>query len=149
MATKRRFISLVTGKPYYHGADVPARAIRRYAREVAELFRPDKIILFGSYAYGTPHTDSDVDLLVIMDARNELDQAAKISYELPAPFPADLIVCKPKNVAWRLAEGDSFLTEAISEGKVLYEEADPGMGTQGRRRLPSRRKDRRGKRAVP
>jgi predicted nucleotidyltransferase len=42
------------------------RVIRQYTREVAERFRPDKIILFGSYAYGTPHADSDVDLLVVM-----------------------------------------------------------------------------------
>ena len=43
---------------WYRGADVPMRLIRRFARQVAERFQPDKIILFGSYAYGTPHTDS-------------------------------------------------------------------------------------------
>lgn len=47
-------------------------AIRRYARRVGERFEPDKIILFGSRAYGTPHADSDVDLLVIMPARNQI-----------------------------------------------------------------------------
>jgi hypothetical protein len=36
----------------YAGPDVPLRVIRRYARRVAEQFRPDKIILFGSHAYG-------------------------------------------------------------------------------------------------
>src|SRR4051794_31061312 len=45
---------------------VPLRAIRKLAREIAEKFRPERIILFGSHAYGTPHADSDVDLLVIM-----------------------------------------------------------------------------------
>jgi predicted nucleotidyltransferase len=49
--------------------------IRRFARQVAERFQPDKIILFGSYAYGTPHADSDVDILVIMPTRNQLEQA--------------------------------------------------------------------------
>jgi predicted nucleotidyltransferase len=39
--------------------------IRRFARRVAERFQPEKIILFGSHAYGTPHADSDVDILVI------------------------------------------------------------------------------------
>src|SRR5262245_34279405 len=62
---------------YIHGADVPLSAIRRFARQVAERFHPDKIILFGSHAYGTPHADSDVDILVIMPARNQLDQAFK------------------------------------------------------------------------
>jgi predicted nucleotidyltransferase len=55
----------------YWGADVPMRVIRRFARQVAERFQPDKIILFGSYAYGTPHEDSDVDILVVMPARNQ------------------------------------------------------------------------------
>jgi predicted nucleotidyltransferase len=51
------------------------RVIRRYARAIADEFQPDKIILFGSYAYGTPHEGSDVDLLVIMPARNQHDRA--------------------------------------------------------------------------
>jgi predicted nucleotidyltransferase len=73
-------------------------AIRRYARRVAERFRPQKIILFGSDAYGQPHEDSDVELLVIMPARNQLDQAFKIRWELPAPFAMDRIVRTPKNL---------------------------------------------------
>ena len=62
---------------------------------VAEEFRPDKIVLFGSYAYGTPHEESDVDLLVVMPARNQLGQAFKIRWRLAAPFPMDLIVRTP------------------------------------------------------
>src|SRR5215813_3669123 len=98
---------------------VPFSAIRRYARQIAERFHPDKIILFGSYAYGQPHEDSDVDLLVIMPARNQHDQAVKIRWEFPAPFPMDLIVRTPKNLKWRLEEGESFHTEITSKGKVL------------------------------
>src|SRR5881628_1046407 len=96
---------------YYRGADVPMRLIRRFARQVAERFHPDKIILFGSHAYGTPHADSDVDVLVIMRARNQLDQAARISLAIDPPFPLDIIVRTPHNMGWRLAEGDSFLRE--------------------------------------
>jgi hypothetical protein len=55
---------------WYRGAEVPMSAIRQYAREVARRFGPDKIILFGSHAYGKPHADSDVDILVVMPARN-------------------------------------------------------------------------------
>ncbi len=105
----------------YRSPNIPMAVIRGYARQIAERFRPDKIILFGSYAYGQPHEDSDVDLLVIMPARNELDQSFKIRWQLPAPFAMDLIVRTPKEMKWRLEEGESFLTEITSKGKVLYE----------------------------
>jgi predicted nucleotidyltransferase len=114
------------------------RVIRRFAREVAEQFQPDKMILFGSHAYGTPHADSDVDILVVMPTRNELDQACRISVMIDPPFPLDIVVRTPANMAWRLAEGDSFLREVTSQGKVLYEATDRGVGTQGRGRFPIR-----------
>jgi uncharacterized protein len=126
-------------KRWYFGADVPMRIIRRFARDVATRFQPDKIILFGSYAYGTPHDDSDVDILVIMPARNEIDQRVKIRWEVPAPFAMDLLVFKPKNVAWRLKEGDWFLREIVSKGKVLYEKADTSLGEESRRGSSRRR----------
>ncbi len=111
------------------------RVIRRFARQVAERFQPDKIILFGSHAYGTPHADSDVDILVIMPTRNQHDQAARIRWYVPAPFPMDLIVRTPKKLAWRLAEGESFHTEIMTKGKVLYEKSHSGVGAQSRKRL--------------
>jgi predicted nucleotidyltransferase len=121
-------------KRYYTGANIPTRVIRRYARAIAERFRPDKIILFGSYAYGTPHEDSDVDLLVIKPTWNQISQAVQIRWALAPPFPMDLIVRTPKEMKWRLEEGDSFLTEIVSRGKVLYEKDDEGVGAQGRSR---------------
>jgi predicted nucleotidyltransferase len=120
------------------------RVIRRFARRVAERFQPDQIILFGSYAYGTPHEDSDVDILVVMATRNQLDQAFKIHWTIQPPFPLDIIVRTPKNMKWRLEEGESFLTEVVSRGKVLYEKADERVGAQGRvsarSRLAARRR---------
>src|SRR5207237_5531584 len=110
-----------TVEEYYRGASVPMRVIRRFASKVAERFKPDKIILFGSYAYGRPHADSDVDILVVMPARNQIDQAVRIDQVIDAPFPLDLIVRTPKNLAWRLKEGDWFLREIVAGGKVLYE----------------------------
>ena len=115
------------------------RVIRRYARAIAEEFHPDKIILFGSYAYGTPHEDSDVDLLVVMPARNQHDQAVRIRWRLSAPFPVDLLVRTPKQMKWRLEEGESFTTTIVSKGKVLYEKDDAGVGQEGRGRLRSRK----------
>src|SRR5579872_4915218 len=115
---------------WYRGADVPMRLIRRFARHVAERFRPDKIILFGSYAYGKPHADSDVDILVVMPTRNQLDQAVKIELACDPPFPLDIIVRTPHNMQWRLAEGESFLREITSRGKVLYERNNARVGAQ-------------------
>jgi uncharacterized protein len=130
----------------YWGAGVPMRVIRRFARQVAERFDPDTIILFGSYAYGTPHADSDVDILVVMPARNEIDQSARIELAIDPPFPLDIIVRTPRNMKWRLEEGDSFLREITSRGKVLYEKADAGVGAKGRGRLPFRPQAQRRKR---
>jgi predicted nucleotidyltransferase len=131
MANKRTNKVEVKPARWYRGADVPLRVIRRFARQVAERFRPDKIILFGSYAYGTPHADSDVDILVVMPARNQIDQSVRISLDIDPPFPLDIIVRTPKNMKWRLEEGDSFLREIVSKGKVLYEKADAGVGEEG------------------
>jgi predicted nucleotidyltransferase len=129
---------------WYRGADIPRRVIRRFARQVAERFHPDKIILFGSYAYGTPHADSDVDILVIMPARNQLDQAVKIELACDPPFPLDIIVRTPHNMQWRLAEGDSFLREITTKGKVLYEKNHARVGAQSGKRLPARHRHRSG-----
>jgi predicted nucleotidyltransferase len=114
------------------------RVIRRYARAIAEEFHPDKIILFGSYAYGTPHEDSDVDLLVVMPTRNRHSQAVRILWRLAAPFAVDLLVRTPKEMAWRLEEGESFTTTIVAKGKVLYEKGDQGVGQEGRAGLRAR-----------
>jgi predicted nucleotidyltransferase len=132
MAKAKRTVGKPRAERSYWGAAIPMRVIRRYARAVAEHFRPDKIILFGSYAYGTPHADSDVDILVVMPARNQLDQVDKIRRFVSAPFPLDLIVRTPYSVKWRLAEGESFLTEITTRGKILYEKDDGRVGGKGR-----------------
>ena len=114
------------------------RLIRRFARAVAEKFQPDQIILFGSYAYGTPHEDSDVDILVVMPARSQLRMAARIAIAVDPPFPLDIIVRTPKQMKWRLEEHESFLTEVTTKGIVLYEKDDAGVGAEGRGRSPRR-----------
>ncbi len=125
-------------KRLYMGADIPMRVIRRYARAIAQRFQPDKIILFGSYAYGTPNADSDVDLLVVMPTWNEISQAVQIRMALTAPFPMDLIVRTPTDMKRRLEEGEAYTTEITSKGKVLYEKGYRGVGPKGRGRSPVR-----------
>src|SRR5436190_11647871 len=103
-------------QPYrYASPNIPMAAIRRFARQIAEKFHPDKIILFGSYAYGAPHNESDVDLLVIMPCRNTIDQAIRIDCAFNRPFSLDLIVRTPYDVKQGLKEGDCdwFLREIV------------------------------------
>jgi predicted nucleotidyltransferase len=92
-------------------------------RIVCEL-KPEKIILFGSYAYGKPTPDSDVDLLVIMKTRaKEIDRYVKVSNLLyPRQFPVDIIVKTPKEIeAESKKRGNFFMREVLRKGRVLYE----------------------------
>src|SRR5437763_1368943 len=123
----------------YRPPHVPLAAIRRFARQLGERFHPDRIILFGSYAYGQPHGGSDVDLLVVMPTANEVNQSIRMTLAFEPPFPLDLIVRTPEKVKRRLAEGSSLVTEIMTRGKVVYEERNRPLGPQSRSR-PRRRK---------
>jgi predicted nucleotidyltransferase len=92
-------------------------------RLVAEL-KPEKIILFGSYAYGNPTPDSDVDLLVVMKTRAKyIDRYIKVSNVLyPRDFPVDILVKTPKEIREEeKKKSNFFLREILTKGKVLYE----------------------------
>ena len=103
---------------------ISRHAIRKFANEVARGFKPVRIILFGSYAYGKPTLDSDVDLLVVMPCKGRsLDAALAVRMAVAADFPLDLIVRTPAELRQRLAQGDFFLREIVDKGVVLYEGA--------------------------
>jgi predicted nucleotidyltransferase len=123
-----------------YGEPVPDAVIRDFARQIAERFDPEKIVLFGSYAYRKPHKDSDVDILVVMPAYDEINQAVRIRRNTHHPFPLDLIVRTPEDLRWRLEEGDWFMREVISKGIVLYEKTHGRVGAKGRKRSQSRQK---------
>src|ERR1700730_13472932 len=107
-------------QPYRHASpNIPLSSTRRFAGQIAERFHPEKIILFGSYAYGTPHNESDVDLLVIMPAYDVVNQSIRIGLALDAPFSLDLIVRTPKQIAGGLRDNNWFLREIVEKGKVL------------------------------
>jgi predicted nucleotidyltransferase len=104
---------------------IPQAAIQSVVDQIVAGFQPEKIILFGSYAYGTPRPESDLDLCVIMETPlSETEQAAAICRKIQYRFGIDLIVCKPQRLAQRLEWGDSFLKEVVSKGVILYESAD-------------------------
>jgi len=103
---------------------ISRQAIRKFANEVARRFKPARIILFGSYAYGRPTADSDVDLLVVMPCKGRsLDAAFDVRLAVEAGFPLDLIVRTPAELRRRLALGDYFLREIVDKGIVVYEGA--------------------------
>lgn len=137
-------------QPYrYPSPNVPLSAIRRFARQIAERFHPDKIILFGSYAYGTPHNESDVDLLVIMPAYDVVAQAIRISGAFERLFSHSIIVRTPEQVERGLKQNNWFLREVITKGKVLYDARNGAMGPVRRRGLASGKRGRRTKAASP
>ncbi len=104
---------------------IPMKVIRALSREIAEQFQPRRIILFGSYAYGHPRPESDVDLLVIMDTLyKESEQAVLIRQAINVLFGLDILVYKPETLKQRISWGDSFLREITSRGRVLYESTD-------------------------
>ena len=103
---------------------VSRHAIKRFADELVRRFKPEKVILFGSYAYGKPTPDSDVDLLVVMPHdRRRGRMSLRILEAIHYDFPLDLLVRTPTEIQRRLRWGDCFMQEAMCKGKVLYEAA--------------------------
>jgi len=99
------------------------KSLRPAIQKIVAELNPEKIILFGSYAYGIPSPDSDVDLLVVMKTRASLkDRSWAVSRLLmPRPFPVDILVKTPKEIEKALGAGDFFLKEIITRGRVLYD----------------------------
>ena len=96
--------------------------IRKLCKRIAEAYHPEKIILFGSHAYGTPTPESDVDLFVVMDFEGQpIEQALRMENELGIVTPVDLHVRTPKYVIERLEDGDMFIVNIFWRGKVMYE----------------------------
>ena len=107
---------------------IPLRKIRALAKQIADKFAPEKIILFGSYAYGKPKPESDVDLLVVMKTslRNRA-QSVQIARALDYHFGLDLIVRRPEELKERIRLGDFFLQEISERGQLLYDRPNKRM----------------------
>ncbi|MBU0509720.1 nucleotidyltransferase domain-containing protein [bacterium] len=102
--------------------------IRKLCDRIVERFHPHKVILFGSYAYGHPSPDSDVDLLVVMPHEGHASlTAAEIRGVVHGGFPLDLIVRSPAVIRQRLEWEDFFLREILEKGEVLYEAPHDGV----------------------
>ncbi|MFQ5615694.1 MAG: nucleotidyltransferase domain-containing protein [Anaerolineales bacterium] len=83
-----------------------------------------KLILFGSYAYGKPKADSDIDLLIVKETSERfIDRwvaVRRLLSDSKRMIPLETLVLTPQEVSTRLAIGDQFLAEIVEKGKVLY-----------------------------
>ena len=96
--------------------------LREIAQKVVQAFRPKNIILFGSYAYGNPTSNSDLDLLIVMESRDRPAERIRKVSDLfdPRPLPMDFIVLTPGEMRHRLSGFDPFLEEVLEKGQRLY-----------------------------
>ena len=103
---------------------VSEEKIREVADKIVKEYQPEKIILFGSYAWGEPDENSDVDLFVVKESdKGKLDRERELrrklfNYDFP---PMDLLVYTPEELKKRLGIKDIFVSIIINNGKVLYE----------------------------
>lgn len=108
-----------------HRIRIPEETIHELVAQIAKQFRPKQIILFGSYAYGEPHPESDIDFLIIMaTSLRETEQALLIRQYLKPLFALDILVYTPSHLKQRLDWGDSFLKEITDKGIIMYESLD-------------------------
>lgn len=98
--------------------------IQDIVQRIVAGYAPQKVILFGSYAYGEPDRESDIDLLIIKETPEHfLDRWVTVRRILSDPqrmLPLETLVLTPEEVNKRLAVGDQFIAEILKKGKVLY-----------------------------
>jgi len=101
------------------------RKIDKLVRRIVERFRPEKIILFGSYARGTAGEDRDADILVVMPVKgSKRKKATEIDVALVGlDLPVDVIVVTPEESERNKNIIGTIIYPALKEGKVLYEKA--------------------------
>ena len=96
--------------------------IQAVVDRIAEAFDPECVVLFGSYARGTPTNDSDVDLLVILTFEGKsFWKSLEITNCVNPSFAVDLLARRPDDTQRRYAQGDPLIREALDQGRVLYE----------------------------
>ena len=102
-----------------------AHRLEPFLRLIVERFHPEKIILFGSYAYGQPTEHSDFDLLVVrkgIRSENESDlEIRQALWAVSGPRPPFTILSKtPERIAERLSVGSPFYQDVMGKGLPVY-----------------------------
>ena len=118
---------------------VTEEVLAEIVHRIVTALLPEKIVLFGSYAYSRPLDDSDVDLLVILETpARPIDRYLAVSRLLrPRPFPLDILVKTPDEIRQGLEQGSAFIREIITQGRVLYERSNYSS-TRASTTLPAR-----------
>ena len=107
-------------------ASAPATAdlLEHITASIVSAFSPDRVVLFGSHAWGQPGPSSDVDLLVVLDTDDPLAMEGRIARRCRPRFvPMDVLVGSPGELAERLRIGDPFIKRVVEQGRVLYDRA--------------------------
>ncbi len=101
--------------------------IENLTSAIAEEFRPEQIILFGSFADGRAKEDSDIDICLIIDNNERVDLRKKIKKYLFGPNSkigfgraVDIVIYTPEQWARLIEESDSFAYEICKKGVVVY-----------------------------
>jgi len=107
---------------------IPKKKITKVILDMAEKikkeYKPEKIILFGSFAYGMPTRDSDIDMLIVKRTKKKsMDRwftLKKLCQDPNRGIPFSPLVFTPKELEYRLSLGDDFIKEILEKGKILY-----------------------------
>lgn len=97
------------------------KEIKKIIQQIKEKYNPEKIILFGSFAYGQIEEDSDVDLVVIKKTKERFVQRLmKVAGMIKSSLGTDILVYTPQEWREALKEEDYFIKEIAQKGKVVY-----------------------------
>ncbi len=101
---------------------LPPPSLQRTIQRLVVSFAPERIILFGSYAKGTNHAGSDVDLLVVANLNGHRDVHHRRARQLVAGCfpPVDVILCSPEEAVQASATPSPFLLSILSTGSTVY-----------------------------
>ena len=96
--------------------------VQRTLQRLIRAFAPERIILFGSYAKGTLHAGSDVDLLVITNLEGNPHIHQRRARQLAADcFPrVDVVFATPAEIAGAATAKSPFLLSILGSGIELY-----------------------------
>ena len=101
------------------------KEIHNIVNQLIRLYKPEKVILFGSLAQGQVHQGTDIDLFIIKSDVPELgvDRIRQLDELIKYKLATDFIVYRPQELERRLKSGDPFVKSILEQGKVLYEAA--------------------------
>ncbi len=101
-----------------------SQKIKEITKKIVREFQPEKIILFGSFAYGKPKPSSDIDLLIIKKSKKrKVERIKEVLMKVESEIPLGPLVYTPKEIQERLDLGDFFFQDIFKKGKLLYEKS--------------------------